>query len=345
MGGRVGIKEVAEAAGVSITTVSHALNGKGRLPAETRERVKVVALRLGYQPNVNARNLASGRSGLLALAVSQVKDLAFQLGDFDYFGSLISYATTAAIDRGYALAVAPAADAEETLHKISAEGAIVVDPVPNDPSVQYLRQTNTPLVTTGRTLDGGEDDCWVDNDHVGGLRSVLDHLAGAGSKRIALLTPRVYNSYVEDILSAYRAWCAERGFPEMLATAAAITDDAGCEAAISLLDSSEPPDAIYAALDRLAIGVLLAAEDRKIPIPGRLRVAASTDSVAAQTARPPLTSLSMNPEEIGRRAVEMLIDQVEGVEVEDRHVIVPTRVIIRESTDGAAASTANGARG
>ena len=150
----MGIKEVAEAAGVSITTVSHALNGKGRLPTETRERVKP-----SPSDSATSRTSTPATSPAVAaapaLAVSQVKDLAFQLGDFDYFGSLISYATTAAIDRGYALAVAPAADAEQTLHKISAEGAIVVDPVPNDPSVLYLRQTNTPLVTTGRTLDGG----------------------------------------------------------------------------------------------------------------------------------------------------------------------------------------------
>ncbi len=77
MGERIGIKEVAAAAGVSITTVSHALSGKGRLPEKTRERVREVAEQLEYRPNVNARKLGGGGSGLLALAVSQVEDLAF----------------------------------------------------------------------------------------------------------------------------------------------------------------------------------------------------------------------------------------------------------------------------
>lgn len=337
MGAKIGIKEVAAAAGVSITTVSHALNDKGRLPDGTRDRVREVAERLGYRPNVNARNLAGGRSGLLALAVSQVEDLAFQLGDFDYFASLIRYATTAALDRGYALAIAPAAEAEGTLHKISPDGAIVVDPVPGDSSLAYLRQRGIPIVTTGRVLDGSDEDYWVDNDHVAGVRGVLDHLAAVGAKRIALVAPRSFASYVVDVRAGYSGWCAEHGIEERVATAPTVTEDGGFEAAISLLDGPDPPDAIYAALDRLAIGVLLAANARSVDVPGRLRVAACTDSVAAQAARPPLTTLGLNPERIGREAIGMLIDIVEGVEVEPRHRIVPTRVIERESTLGGAA--------
>ena len=334
MGQKIGIKEVVAAAGVSITTVSHVVNGKGRLPDETRARVREVAERLGYRPNVNARNLAGGRSGLLALAVSQVEDLAFQLGDFDYFASLIRHATTAALDRGYALAIAPAAEAEDTLHKISADGAIVVDPVPGDGSIAYLRRQGTPIVTTGRPLDGSEDDFWVDNNHVAGVRGILDHLAAVGARRIALVAPRSFASYVEDVRGGYLGWCAEHGFEELISTTPTVTEEGGFEAAISLLDTHDPPDAIYAALDRIAIGVLLAANARKVDVPGRLRVAACTDSAAAQAARPPLTTLGLNPERIGREAIGMLIDIVEGAEVRTRHRIVPTRVIERESTLG-----------
>lgn len=125
---------------------------------------------------------------------------------------------------------------------------------------------------------------------------------------------------------------------ERVGTAPSVTEDGGFEAAISLLDAPDPPDAIYAALDRLAIGVLLAANARNVDVPGRLRVAACTDSAAAQAARPPLTTLGLNPEWIGREAVGVLIDIVEGVEAEPRHRIVPTRVIERESTLGRARS-------
>jgi DNA-binding LacI/PurR family transcriptional regulator len=336
MGERIGIKEVAAAAGVSTTTVSHALSGKGRLPESTRERVREVAEQLGYRPNVSARKLGGGASGLLALAVSQVEDLTFQLGDFDYFASLIRHATTAALDRGYALAIAPAADVEGALHKIPADGAVVVDPVPGDASIAYLRSQGVPIVTTGRMLDSEEEGYWVDNDHTAGVRSVLDHLFAVGARRIALIAPRSFASYIVDVRSGYAAWCAEHDCEEMVGIAPDVTEGGGFEASMELLERSEPPDAIYAALDRLAIGVLLAANAKGARVPADLRVAACTDSVAAQTARPPLTALGLNPEVIGREATGMLIDLVEGSPVSTRHRLVPTRLIERESTLGGA---------
>lgn len=334
MGDRIGIKEVAAAAGVSTTTVSHALSGKGRLPEATRERVREVARRLGYQPNVSARKLGGGTSGLLALAVSQVEDLTFQLGDFDYFASLIRHATTAALDRGYALAIVPAADVEGTLHKIPADGAVVVDPVPDDASVAYLRRQGVPIVTTGRILEDGDDGHWVDNDHRAGVRGVLDHLHAVGARRIAIVAPRSFSSFIADVRAGYAAWCEEHGCEEIVGTAPDVTETGGFEAASGLLERAEPPDAIYAVLDRLAIGVLLAAGAKQVGVPEDLRVAACTDSVAAQTARPPLTTLGLNPERIGREAVGMLIDLVEDEPVDPRHRLVPTRLIERESTLG-----------
>jgi DNA-binding LacI/PurR family transcriptional regulator len=334
VGERIGIKEVAAAAGVSTTTVSHALSGKGRLPEATRARVREVAEQLGYRPNVSARKLGGGNTGLLALAVSQVEDLTFQLGDFDYFASLIRYATTAALDRGYALALAPAADVEGALHKIPADGAVVVDPVPDDASVTYLRSQGVPIVTTGRLLDGGEGDHWVDNDHVAGVRKVLDHLHAVGAHRIALVAPRSFASYIVDVRAGYSEWCAEHDCEEIVGIAPDVTETGGFEVSTALLERAEPPDAIYAALDRLAIGVLLAATAKEVRVPEDLRVAACTDSVAAQTARPPLTTLGLNPERIGREAIGMLIDLVEGSEVDPPTRTVPTRLIERESTLG-----------
>src|SRR5215207_11510790 len=93
---RVGIKEVAAAAGVSITTVSHALNGKGRLTPETRQRVRDVATALDYQPSALARGLAGGRTGMLALAVSFVDDFSLPVADFDYFLQVMNAATSTA---------------------------------------------------------------------------------------------------------------------------------------------------------------------------------------------------------------------------------------------------------
>lgn len=329
---RIAIKDVAAAAGVSITTVSHALNGKGRLPEKTRERVRLVAEGLGYRPSPNARSLGGGHSGLLALAISQVDDLDFHFGDFDYFVQLISAATREALNRGFALAVASTADAGDTLERIPIDGAIVVDPSPGDRSVAKMRKQGKPIVTTGRILDGEEGGNWVDNDHVAGIHRILDHLDSAGAGRIALVAPRSFASYVADVRTGYASWCAEHERQERVVTVGDVTEAEGFEAATSLLDSPQPPDAIYAVLDRLAVGVLLGAEARGVDVPAELLVAACSDSRAAQSARPPLTTLSLDPERIGAAAVGMLIDLVEGRDLDPAHMIVPTTVIERQST-------------
>lgn len=293
-----------------------------------------MAERLGYSPNVNARNLAGGSSGLLALSVSGVEDVTLQLGDFDYFGNLIRHATTTALDRGHALAIVPLADVEGALQKIAVDGVIVVDPTPEDASIAQLRAQGIPIVMTGRALDGSDEDYWVDNDHIAGVHAVLDHLAAVGAERIALVSPPYLASYVADVRSGYSDWCVEHGFESLSVTAPAVTEEGGFKAAVELLDSSRPPDAIYAALDRIAIGVLLGAKARGIDVPADLFVAACTDSVAAQAAHPPLTTLRLHPEQIGKEAAGMLIDLLEGSQVETRHRIVPTRLIARESTLG-----------
>ena len=329
---RIAIKDVAAAAGVSITTVSHALNGKGRLPEKTRERVRLVAEELGYRPSANARSLAGGHSGLLALAISQVDDLDFHFGDFDYFVQLISAATREALNRGFALTVASTADAGDTLERIPVDGAIVVDPSPGDRSVAHMREQGKPIVTTGRILDDEVGGNWVDNDHVAGIHLILDHLESAGAREIAFVAPRSFASYVADVRAGYATWCAEHGREERIVTVGDVTEAEGFEAATSMLDSPNPPDAIYAALDRLAVGVLLGAEARGVGVPAQLLVAACSDSRAAQSARPPLTTLSLDPERIGTAAVVMLIDLVEGRDPDPGHVIVPTTVIERRST-------------
>lgn len=332
--GRVNIKDVAAAAGVSITTVSHALNGKGRLPEETRVRVRKIAEQLGYRPNPSARSLAGGHSGLLALTVSQVSGSNFEFGDFDYFVQLISAATREALNRGFALAVASAPDAERTLDQMPIDGAIVVDPVPGDSFVEHMRELHKPIVTTGRLLNGGDGDHWVDNDHVAGIERILDHFESSGAEDIALIAPLSSASYIGDVREGYRNWCSTHGRTEQFVTVDEVTEAAGFEATLSLLDSPEPPQAIYAALDRLAIGALLGAEARSVTVPEQLLVAACSDSRAAQSARPPLTTLSLDPEQIGTVAIGMLIDLVEGREPDPPHVVVPTTIVERHSTLG-----------
>jgi DNA-binding LacI/PurR family transcriptional regulator len=328
---KVGIRDVAEKAGVSITTVSHALNGKGRINPDTRRRVQEVAERLGYRPNALARNLAGGRTGLIGLAVAQTLDRRFAVSDFAYYAQLMSAATVAAFDSGYALVLTSGAE-EAAWSRLLLDGAIVVDPVQDDPLCAELRRRHVPLVTTGR-VPGGREGFWVDNDHMAGTRAILDHLAARGAQRIALLASPPVTSYAIDARDSYESWCAERGQRPRVAIAREdLTEGSGFEATVRLLRDPTPPDAVYATLDRLALGALLAAQAQGMSVPRQLLVAGCTDSDAGRSARPSLTALALNPEQIGREAVAMVATLIEGGHPPEPHVYVPSKILARGST-------------
>ncbi|GIK78715.1 MAG: LacI family transcriptional regulator [Acidobacteria bacterium] len=330
----VRISDVAAAAGVSNTTVSHALNGKGRLPEATRERVRAVARKLGYQPSVLARGLAGGRTGMLAVTVSFVEDEPLAVADFDYFLQVMNGASAEALKRGLSLMLLPTDSRRDPFVQLPLDGAIVMDPVPGDEIVDILDKRGIPVVTTGRRPDGPPDACWVDNDHVAGTRIMVDHLVDRGSTRIALLTAPVLSTYTQDALGAFEARCDERGVESIVEhlPGEALSESGAYAAASRLLESPKPPDGIYATLDRVALGALLAAEAKGISVPQQLRIAGCTDSTASRAARPSLTALSLNPERIGQEAIGLLVELIEDGTPEDGQRIVPYSMIPRGST-------------
>jgi DNA-binding LacI/PurR family transcriptional regulator len=331
---RASIQQVAQAAGVSITTVSHALNGKGRLSQETRERVQRIAADLQYQPHASARNLAGGKVGVLGLAVSQTPGLSFSLTEFAYFMQLMGAATQSALEHGYALVLVPAGPHDvDPFDRLAIDGAIIVDPVSRDPLVAHLRDRGVLLVTTGRVLDDDDEGYWVDNNHGAGSTAVLRHLERAGASDVALVTGPPITSYTRDSVVAYEAWCSERGVePRVVVPPGELSEGAGFDAANQLLASDNPPDAIYATLDRLGLGAMRAAQAKGVSIPGDLMIASHTDSEAARWSHPSMTALALHPDEIGRRAVEMLTTLIDGREPPEPRLHVASRVVVRAST-------------
>lgn len=318
---------------MSITTVSHALNGKGRISDETRQRVQEVATRLGYRPNSVARNLAGGRSGLIGLSISQTLNGQFAIADFAYYAQMISAASVAAIDRGYALVLA-SGRRESAWNNLWLDGLIVVDPVRDDPVWAEFNGRGTPVVTTGRVPDE-PDGYWIDSDHFAATPAILDHLADGGAQRVALIATTPATSYGTDAREAYERWCGQHGQePIVVVGGDDLNEQVGYDATLKLLRRAKPPDAIYTMLDRMGLGVLLAAQSQGLSVPKDLQVACCTDSDACKNGHPPLTALALNPEEIAREAVEMVTDLIEDHEPPQRHVMVPFGIVKRRSTRG-----------
>ena len=331
----VSIKDVARAAGVSTTTVSHALNDKGRLPEETRERVRQAARDLGYRPSAIARGLVSGRTGVLGLAASVPDVVQDTFASIEYFSNVINGATAEATRRGYALVIVPATEGGEVWQRVAVDGAVVVDPVEGDPNPDAIRAQGLALVTIGDERSPSGAGSWtVDNDVASAIVSVLDHLMTAGARRPALLTWDWPDAYTVNSIASYGRWCDDRGVEGHVVR---IADPEGAATPVRELvarvgSGDDAIDAIYALYEPLGASTLGAAADRGLAVPADLLVAATADTGIGRTTMPTLTTLEFHADRLGAEATGLLIDRIEGHTAAPERRMVDTSITVRGST-------------
>lgn len=330
----VRLKDIAAETGFSLATVSQALNEKGSLPDSTRRLIKEAARKMGYQPNANARNLAGRLSGVIVLAVSISGGMPFPVSGFEYFSEITTAATVAALERGFALVSLPmSSNSIEGLRKFHPDGALILDPVSRDPLVDHLRANAIPMVTLGRIPDEPAQKWWVDSNVAAGVRGALEHLEGAGARRIGMITTPAFGSYPMDCITAYEQWCAERGAERLIAVGRDdATERAGFAAAVDLLDRKDPVDAIFAGIDSLALGALLAATERGVSVPGDLMIIGGTNSVASLRAEPPLSAIDLHPGRLASAALGMLATIIAGDTPPEQRIVLPPELVQRVST-------------
>jgi DNA-binding LacI/PurR family transcriptional regulator len=331
---RTGIRDVAQAAGVSISTVSRALSGKGRIPDATRARIRSLADELGYTPHPAARSLASGRTGLVATVVSLPGNAPLAFTEIDYYVELTSAATRAALERGYALVLAPSTAGPETWSRLPLDGVIVIDPADGDPALAILRGRGLPIVFVGRDLNGRPDDLVVQNDRGAAMREMLDHLHEAGGGDVAVLTLRTFESFTDESIAAYRAWCEARQQAPVV-HAADIDSTAGVgafrDAVAAFLSRGDRPRAVVCLYERLAVELLGAARAAGVRVPRDLAVATISEMGMAESTEPALTTLEVNQDLLGELAGGLLIDALEGRSVASV-TDVPTTLVVRGSS-------------
>ncbi|WP_405804540.1 LacI family DNA-binding transcriptional regulator [Streptomyces sp. NBC_01187] len=333
---RAGIRDVAAAAGVSITTVSDALNGKGRLPDATRSHVREVAERLGYRPSAAARTLRTGKSGLIGLTVTTYGEEPFTFTEFAYFAEMARAATSAALARGYALVIlpAPARDSPfDVWSNVALDGTVVIDPSDQDPVVTELVRSGIPVVSDGRPSGSVPVTAWVDHDHEEAVRGLLDHLAESGARRIGLLTGTSTDTYTRLSTSAYLEWCERVGQDPVYESYPAHDPCAGAVAADRLLARPDRPDAVYGLFDPNGTDLLGAARRYGLRVPEDLLLVCCSESTVYATTEPPITTLSLKPGRIGNTVIQLLIDAIEGIgPALPVRQVMPTDLIVRTSS-------------
>ncbi len=329
------IHDVAKAAGVSVTTVSHALNGKGRVDPQTRALVTQVVHRLGYRANRHARGLRSGRSGTLGLFLPVSGDVrSDETLRLDYYMRLAGAAAAAAFAREHALMLLPPMSAGAGLGGVAIDGGIVADPSPHDQRVTALLDLGLPVVTIGRDLGRPDQSCYVELDTNANTRLMLEHLAARGARRIAILTPQSGWAWATETLHAYDNWTREHDSPQLVIPVAMRPGEQSAFRAVSrLLAEAAPPDAVFAVASRFIRGVLRAAQDAGTRVPGELLIAAGVDGANAWDGDPPVTALELHPERMAEAAVTMLLARLDGDPAQPP-ALVPATLHVRASTGG-----------
>ena len=331
---RVTIRDVSRVAGVSLTTVSHALNNRGSVDPATRTRVKQVAESLGYSPNVRAQRLRSGQSNSIAI----VSSMPFAVsGGFSRLGFMMEIAAIAAeeaMKRGLALVLVPPLDAAaHLLQGLDIDGAIIIEPLTNDPNVKLLQERGVALVSVGRQPGNVNVFPYVDLQSELSAELLLEHLYSQGARRIALLQGSASRASYQDNAKAYQNFITSRGLTSFYVEADEEEGEEGGRSACEKLLTAHPDlDAICVPVDAFATGVMRQAILMGKRIPSGLMVATRYDGLRARTAVPPLTAVNLHLMDIASLAVELLFDRIS----EKKHpncVMGPApELVVRHST-------------
>ncbi|MEU4227646.1 LacI family DNA-binding transcriptional regulator [Nonomuraea sp. NPDC026600] len=331
------IQDVANHAGVSITTVSHVLSGRGRVATETRERVLTSARTLRYRANIHAQQLMTRRSRTLAVQIANSVEASGSCSlvpNSEYFLEVLNGAAEIANERSYALLLASPTSTPATLAGFAVDGVILVDPTGEEAWFSSPVKPKPPIVTTGRPIVKQRRPLvTVDNDLEAAAMQMLDHLWEQGYRDPAFITTETTRSYTWDLTQGYRRWVAERRLRERVIEIAEqpTLDDAG-QALASLLDSPRPPDSVFTSAENLALGALHEARWREISVPGQLGICSAVDSGSLQLTSPAITGMYVHPRAVGRNAASALIDLIEEVGQPPRTIAIPVDLNVRAST-------------
>ncbi|HVX42508.1 MAG TPA: LacI family DNA-binding transcriptional regulator [Mycobacteriales bacterium] len=337
--GAVSLTDVAQRAGVSPKTVSNVVHGVPRMSADTRDRVAAAIRDLGYRPNLAARNLRRGRTGLIALAVPELH--------VPYFAELATLVIDAAQERGYTVLIDQTEqDRDRELALVAGTVARMVDgiilsPIALRPADLKKRSDTTPIVLLGeRIAPGTADHVAIDNSAA--ARAATEHLIGLGHRRIAAIgaqptTPMTAGGLR---LTGYRAALRAAGIPvrrELIVPAPTFFREDGAVAMRTLLDRDVHPDAVFCFSDLLAIGALRILQDRGLRAPEDLALVGFDDIEDGRYSIPRLTTVAPDKPALAAGAVELVLRRIEGDERPPQNVIVPATLRIRESCGGLSA--------
>jgi len=328
------ISEVAKEANVSRATVSHVINNTRFVSEETRQRVEQAINELGYRPNVLARSLRLGETLTLGLILPDSSNT--------FFAEIGRSIETAAFESGYNVIFCNSdedPDKEslyiDILTKKQVDGIILVPTCRHCDAIQSLKKLQIPIVLVDRELtDLTLDTVLVDN-LMGGLIATR-YLVSLGHQRIACIAGPSSTNPSAQRLQGYQQALKEAGIPfdESLVRIGEFSALSGWSMGNDLLSMAEPPTAIFACNDMMAIGLLRAAHEKGVRVPNDMALIGFDDIEPVSFTNPPLTTIAQPKIEMSNKATQLLIQRIKNPQRDHQYEILPVSLVVRGSCVG-----------
>lgn len=333
----VTLKALAAHLGLTVSTVSRALNNYPDISPATRQRVKQTADKLGYRPNQNARRLSIGTPETVCYLMPR------QIGPNaqPFVAQLLSGLGEALNERNWDLLVSQAdasvgdlASIERLVKSGRIAGLVISRPLKNDPRVKLMQDLGCPFVVHGRT-GNSEGYAWFDVDGEDAFVTAVNHLAQLGHRRIGFIGAPLQYQFAQERLDGYLRGLSHNGLTQdpALVQIAEFTDEGGTAAAGILMDLPTPPTAMICVTDMMALGALEALHVRKL-MPGRDVSVIGYDGLHfGKHAHPPLTTMAQPQAHAGRRLGDILLSIIDGADPAKFQELQRAH-LVRRSTDG-----------
>ncbi len=335
---RVALREVAELAGVSRTTVSFVLNNVSgmRISDETRVRVLEAAKTLNYHPDATARRMVSGKTQTLGFVLRQNPDQAFA---DQFLPQVLNGFSQACANQGYHVLFETISPNSSTggyarlINERHVDGIVLSGPRSDDQDILRLHADKAPVVLLGQLP--GSDIPFVDVNNISGAALATRHLIEHGHQRIALITnaPPAYTAST-DRLAGYRQALEQAGlaYSHDLVRYGDFTWRGGGAAMRDLLALSPRPTAIFVASDTVALGALQTIRQAGLRVPQDIALVGFDDVPMAELIEPPLTTVRLPAFGLGWGAAELLIRLIAAEDpVQNPYVLLETELVMRTS--------------
>ncbi|MEM7344629.1 MAG: LacI family DNA-binding transcriptional regulator [Chloroflexota bacterium] len=333
----VTLKDLAVHVDRSITTVSRALAGYQDVSPRTRDQVLQAAEELGYEPNITARQLQKQATDTIALILPnnnnpQISDPFFS----EFLAGIVDQTTRYGLDL-LVTTHSPDEDAKEVYLKYirsrRVDGFIIIRTQRNDARIKLLRDCDFPFVAFGRVETDNEFP-FIDEDGELGIRMVVDHLVALGHTRLAFIAEPANLTKAHNRLQGFIKGVTAHGLPldESLILEGGFRQRAGRLSTLQLLDHPNPPTAIVAVNDLVALGAISAAQEQGLVVGRDVSITGFDDIALAEYTHPPLTTLHLPAHEIGMKICQTLFNVINREPLAEPQVILQPELVVRQSS-------------